>query len=128
MYDEIEKLQKKVKEAVNNYNNNYIDGDSMPNDLLDDADKVIKAQNILINALTKEIESNGEFLLKKKMAQGFNISVECKGLGRTYEMSFEAGAYKVGSDIKERPFQYTHYHGVGNTFSELLNNMFDKEK
>ena len=69
---------------------------------------------------------NGEDLLKQKMGEGWNISIECKGKGRVYEMSYEGNAYKVGSDFKDRPAQYFYYHGVGNTIEDLLNNMFNK--
>lgn len=71
---------------------------------------------------------NGEDLLKTKMAEGWNISIECKGKGRTYEMSYEGSAYKVGSDLRDRPVQYMVYHGVGDTLEELLDNMFNKPK
>ena len=70
---------------------------------------------------------NGEDLLKQKMTEGWNISIECKGKGRTYEMSYEGSAYMVGSDITERIYRYAEHHAVGDTLEELLNNMFNKE-
>lgn len=69
---------------------------------------------------------SGEELLKQRMSEGWNISIECKGKGRTYEMSYEGYAYKVDADLRERPVQYMLTHAVGNTLYELLEKMFSK--
>lgn len=58
-----------------------------------------------------------EEFLKEKMAQGYNIFIECKGKSREFGMTYEGSARKVGE-----PFEYRH--GIGETLKELLENMF----
>lgn len=86
-------------------------------------DEKIKKLGTKIN---KRASNNTENLLKKKMSQGFDIGIECKGKGREYEMTFEGTASNVNTPPGDRFFESALYHGVGNTIEELLNNMFDK--
>ena len=69
---------------------------------------------------------NGEEILKQKMAEGWNIFIECKGKGRNYDMSYEGFAYRVGSIMGERQGQSMLTHAVGDTLEEFLINMFSK--
>lgn len=71
-----------------------------------------------------EMEVDIERLLKEKMVKGWNISIECKGKGREYEMTFEGIAYNVFDPIEAQIYQSSKYHGTGNTIEELLKNMF----
>lgn len=87
------------------------------------ADEKIKKLGTKIN---RRASNNVENLLKKKMSQGFDIGIECKGKGREYEMTFEGTASSVNTPPGDRFFESVLYHGVGNTIEELLNNMFDK--
>lgn len=64
----------------------------------------------------------GEELLKRYMADGWNIDIECKGMGRTYGMTYEATAHHVDWSIEERIYNFKH--GVGNTLEELLHDLF----
>lgn len=68
---------------------------------------------------------NGEELLSKCMSEGWNIHIECKGLGRNYEMTYEATAYKVNWTPQEQIFNKVH--GVGDSIKELLKNMFGED-
>ncbi|MEK3955651.1 MULTISPECIES: hypothetical protein [unclassified Psychrobacillus] len=65
--------------------------------------------------------------LQQLMEAGWNIHIECKGKGRSYEMSFEATATKVFvemQDLEKSPYAYLDrfqpIHAVGNTMAELL--------
>lgn len=70
-----------------------------------------------------------ERLLKEKMKEGWSISIECKGKGREYGMSYEGTAYNVFDSVTKQMCQSYEYHGVGNTIEELLENIFkDKKK
>jgi hypothetical protein len=66
--------------------------------------------------------SNIETLLKEKMAESYNIQIECKGKGRGYEMTYEMTATKVGEyfGIPDRVF----YHGIGITIESTLEDVF----
>lgn len=61
------------------------------------------------------------------MERGWNIGIECKGKGRTYEMTFEATANKVVTDdmTKEEMVEcmYNHIHTVGDTLEEIVDSL-----
>lgn len=65
--------------------------------------------------------------LQKLMEQGWNIHIECKGKGRGYEMTFEASANRVlnenMSEAEKTASLYSNTHAVGNTLSELLDEL-----
>lgn len=59
--------------------------------------------------------------IEQLMLEGWNIHIECKGKGRTYEMTYEATMTKVDGDFLEN--FYTNHHAVGNTLDELAHNL-----
>lgn len=65
--------------------------------------------------------------LYQLMERGWNIGIECKGKGRTYEMTFEATANKVVTDdmTKEEMVEcmYNHIHTVGDTLEEIVDSL-----
>jgi hypothetical protein len=76
----------------------------------------------------KRKRGSGEDMLIQKMAEGWNISIECKAKGRGYGMTLEGMAYPIDVPIEER---WSHMRfGIGKTLEELLINMFevDEEK
>ena len=62
--------------------------------------------------------------LELLMQRGWNIGIECKGKGRTYEMTYEASASKViGEDATNLEILKNVHnlaHSVGNTLDELI--------
>jgi len=74
----------------------------------------------------KGLPKDTESLLKEKMEEGFNLNIECKGKGRSYELTFEGSAYEVGKPITDTLTDFAKYHGVGDTIEELLDCMFNK--
>lgn len=58
------------------------------------------------------------------MELGFNVNIECKGIGREYEMSFEASARRI-KQPEEDEVNYilntyaTQYHAVGFSIEEI---------
>lgn len=74
----------------------------------------------------KSLPKDTEKLLKEKMEQGYNLNIECKGKGRTYEMTFEGLADEVGKTCLDNLTDLAKYHGVGDTIEELLDCMFNK--
>lgn len=65
--------------------------------------------------------------LTQLMARGWNIGIECKGKGRTYEMTYEATANKVSTDemTKEELIDsmYNFVHAVGDTLEEVVDRL-----
>ena len=59
--------------------------------------------------------------IEKLMSEGWNINIECKGRGRTYEMTYEATMTKVGGDVISN--FYTNHHAVGDSLDELARNL-----
>lgn len=74
----------------------------------------------------KPIRSTGEELLREKMEEGWNISIECKAKGRGYGMTYEARAYPLDSDVVSR--MGSMRFGVGKTLEELMKNLFTPEE
>lgn len=72
------------------------------------------------------IRATGEELLRQKMEEGWNISIECKAKGRGYGMTYEASAYPMDGDMFNR-MGSTRY-GVGKTLEELVRNLFTPEE
>ena len=72
------------------------------------------------------IRSTGEELLRQKMEEGWNISIECKAKGRGYGMTYEASAYPLDSDMVSR--MGSMRFGVGKTLEELMKNLFTPEE
>lgn len=62
--------------------------------------------------------------IQELMAAGWDIRIECKGKGRSYEMTYEASGTQVlqdGMTNKEKmACLMTQVHAVGNTIDELL--------
>lgn len=74
--------------------------------------------------LKKAIKTKtGEEALMKKMTDGWNIHIECKGNGRGYGMSYEATATRVGDNIIDRLSNMRH--AVGDNLLELVYNLFE---
>lgn len=66
--------------------------------------------------------------LMKMMERGWNIQLECKGKGREFEMTFEAGASKVFSVGKEKDFPYPmNLYATGNSIEELMTELVRQE-
>ncbi len=64
--------------------------------------------------------------LTELMSDGWNIHIECKGKGRTYEMTFEATAHKVPIEemiTEENIMCFYPIHAVGDSLEELLLNL-----
>lgn len=61
--------------------------------------------------------------LNELMEQGWNIFIECKGLGREYEMTFEATAHRVVTvemTNEDKVKAFYPIHAVGKDFTELI--------
>lgn len=74
----------------------------------------------------KPIRATGETMLRKKMEEGWNISIECKTKGRGYGMTYEARAYPINTSYEDR--LKAMKFGVGSTLEELMLNLFNKEE
>jgi hypothetical protein len=72
------------------------------------------------------IRATGEEHLRAKMAEGWNISIECKARGRGYGMTYEATAYHMDASFQERLTNMRF--GVGKTLEELMGNLFTPEE
>ena len=59
-----------------------------------------------------------EQILNQKMEEGWNFQIECKGKGRSYEMTFEVNVYKV-----KTPFDLLK-HSTGKSLKNILMGMF----
>lgn len=74
--------------------------------------------------------------LQRIMELGYDVGIECKGVGREYAMSFEASArrnQRQDEDYKDYVLStlYTTYHSVGDSIEEtcfgLLIQIYQKE-
>lgn len=64
--------------------------------------------------------------LQQLMQRGWNITIECKSIGRVYAMTYEASAHKVpAEDIETDQTILAFYstHALGNTMDELITNL-----
>ncbi|MNB93173.1 hypothetical protein D3C81_1065450 [compost metagenome] len=71
-----------------------------------------------------------EYDLKKKMNEGWNIHIECKGIGRNYGGTFEGTAYNLHWDDIEMCYPN---HAVAESIGELIEKLcierdIDQEK
>lgn len=74
------------------------------------------------------IRSTGEELLRQKMEEGWNITVECKAKGRGYGMTYEASAYPLECDTDAVARLMAMRFGVGRSLEELMKNLFTPEE
>lgn len=65
--------------------------------------------------------------LQELMAKGYDIRIECKGLGRNFAMSYEASVSHSSPVAPEGENRVTwvmmQSHAVGNTLDELLDKL-----
>lgn len=66
-----------------------------------------------------------EKFLKDKMSVGWNIFIECKAVGRMYQLTYEGSAFL--SDDQPDLDKKHQVMGTGYTLEELLINMFGSE-
>lgn len=59
--------------------------------------------------------------IEKLMSEGWNIHIECKGKGRSYEMTYEAVMKRVDGDLIEN--FYDKHHAVGDSLDKLAQNL-----
>jgi hypothetical protein len=68
---------------------------------------------------------NVEKFLKQKMAEGWNIQIECKSSRREYALTYEMYATR---HVTDGSIFGEIVHGVGDTLEEALNSTFSKQK
>lgn len=64
--------------------------------------------------------------LKELMKMGYNIHIECRGKGRTYEMTYNVTANKImvsGMSMEEKLECYYSIEVCGNTLEEAIGNL-----
>ena len=64
--------------------------------------------------------------LKELMAKGYDINIECKGIGRNFAMSYEATVKRSApkpEDKSDFSWLMVQSHAVGNSLNELLDNL-----
>jgi hypothetical protein len=69
---------------------------------------------------------SNEERLQRLMQRGWNITIECKSIGRVYAMTYEASAHKVpAEDTTTEGLIQAFYsaHALGNTMDELVTNL-----
>lgn len=74
------------------------------------------------------IRSTGEELVRQKMEEGWNISIECKAKGRGYGMTYQASAYPLVADKNAVYEMGEARFGVGRSLEELMRNLFTQEE
>lgn len=87
--------------------------------------KNVEANNSFSILELRPIRSKGEDMLRAKMEEGWNISIDCKANSRGFGLLYEAKAFlSDGTDDSEVVF--SHF-GTGKTLEELMKNLFEKD-
>ncbi|MGD7046932.1 hypothetical protein FZC83_01740 [Rossellomorea marisflavi] len=64
--------------------------------------------------------------LQALMAKGYDINIECKGMGRSYSMSYEASVKRSAPKPNDKSgfsWLVVQSHAVGNTLNELIDKL-----
>lgn len=64
--------------------------------------------------------------LKALMAKGYDIHIECKGIGRNYSMSYEASIKQSAPGPDDKTgfgWLIVQSHAVGDSLNELVDNL-----